>query len=213
MPNNSATDNTTTTLFQTQPLTEFSCDKDTWPVWEEKLSIHLVEIGQTSENGKKATLLKSIGADAYNILHSLCYPAEPVNKTFKELCEILSSYFTPPTIVFRERKAFMNATRKSDETVVQWHASIKKLALNCKFGVDLDSFVLNKFVSELPEKIFQKICEEDEKLNLTLALKKAMIFETKFTSNNEEQNVNFIKRNRNYGNKNNNSKPFILKRV
>lgn len=189
------------TLIQTINVPEFSPNKETWFVWKEKLEIHFCEINCTEENQKKAILLKSVGTEPYNLLHSLCSPASPVSKTFKDLCIILETHYTPPTIIYRERKAFYNAVKSSEETVSQWFARVKKLALNCKFGDNLDAFIVDKFVISLPDKIFEKMCEENENLTSSAVLKKAMIWEIKF-SNKEHQSssVNFIKKKKNYDN-------------
>lgn len=51
----------------------------------------------------------------------------------------------------------------------------------------------------LPEAIFERLCEEDEKLTLNEAYRKALIMETKInnrTSNNMQ--VNYLKNPRNY---------------
>ncbi|XP_055306888.1 uncharacterized protein K02A2.6-like, partial [Sitodiplosis mosellana] len=68
----------------------------------------------------------------------------------------------------------------ADERVASWFARVKRLSLDCKFVAgDLERIVLDKFVVELPSKIFEKLCEEDETLTLQTALKKAMMKETK----------------------------------
>lgn len=186
------------TLLQTVNVPEFVPSAESWHIWKEKLEIHFAEINCTMESTKKAILLKSVGTTAYTILHSLCSPNTPVSKTLKELYEIMEIHFTPPTIVFRERKSFYDAVRQGDDSVATWFAKIKQLALNCKFGNNLNAFVLDKFVTGLPERIFEKLCEEKEDLTLSEALRKAMIFETKFSSNSMLQSsVNFVKRNNN----------------
>ena len=182
------------TVFQTTAIPEFSPSNESFSIWKEKLDIHFCEINCTEDNQRKAVLLKSIGAVPYSVLHSLCSPEAPVTKTYKHLCETLTSHYTPPTIVFRERKKFHSSTKTDGETVADWYARVKKLALNCKFGTDLDSFILNQFIMSLPSKIFERLCEEDEKLTLPDALKKAMIIKTKICEKvvNEEE-VNYIK--------------------
>lgn len=190
----------TVTFLQTASIPEFSPDKETWYIWKEKLDIHFCELNCTEENSKKAVLLKSIGAEPYSVLHSLCSPESPVSKTYNELCDILSTQYTPPTIVFHERKKFHSSKKYDAETVAEWFARVKKLALNCKFGEHLEAFVLDQFIIGLPSEIFERLCEEDEKLTLSEALKKALIMETKRNTKTvmkteiKEEGVNFVKR-------------------
>lgn len=130
-------------IIQSASAPEFTPATESWHIWKEKLDIHLCEINCTQENIKKAILLKSIGSEPYKLLHSLCSPASPVCKTFKELCEILQTHYTPPTIIFYEGKKFHMSVKNNEETVSQWYARVKQLALDCKFGAHLEAFVLN----------------------------------------------------------------------
>ncbi|XP_054732479.1 uncharacterized protein LOC129240599 [Anastrepha obliqua] len=187
---------TPVTMLQTTNVPEFNPNVESWNVWKERLEIHFCEVNCTDDNVRKSILLKSIGAVPYKVLHSLCSPATPVSKSFKELCEILDTQYTPPTIVFSERKIFHISTKQESESVAEWYARVKMLALNCKFGVNLDAFVLNQFVMGLPNFIFERLCEEDENLTIQSALRKAMILETKciIKGGKEETAVNFVKK-------------------
>lgn len=186
-------------VFQTSNVPEFNPSVEAWNVWKERLDIHFCEISCTDDNVKKSILLKSIGAVAYKMLHSLCSPVSPVSKKYEELCEILDTQYTPPTIVFSERKKFHVSTKSDSETVAEWYARVKTLALNCKFGANLDAFVLNQFVMGLPHFIFERLCEEDESLTVQVALKKAMIMETKSIAKEaerEQSSVNLVQKQR-----------------
>ncbi|XP_075150408.1 uncharacterized protein LOC142224514 [Haematobia irritans] len=190
-----ATAPATVTVFQTSNVPEFTPSVESWQVWKEKLDIHFCEVNCVDDNAKKAILLKSIGPAAYNILHSLCSPDPPVTKAYKELCEILGVHFTPPVIVFKERKEFHLSVKSDGETVAEWYARVKRLALNCKFGDNLEAFVLNQFVVGLPETIFEKLCDEDESLTLQNALKRAMIVETRMSAKQYvSDSVNYVNR-------------------
>lgn len=149
-----------TTLLQTTNIPEFQPNEETWQVWKEKLDIHFCEINCTAEHSKKAVLLKSIGASAYNLLHSLCSPSSPVSKTFYALCEILQTHYTPPTIVFRERKNFYSATKSDEETVAQWFAKFIRMILP-----SLERIFMSKFKSS----------------GLKLNLKKCVFFQPKIS--------------------------------
>lgn len=175
------------TVLQSSNVPEFNPNVESWNVWKERLDIHFFEINCSDENTKKSILLKSIGVVPYRVLHSLCSPESPVSVSYKKLCEILDTQYTPPTIVFSERKKFHLCSKAENESVAEWYARVKTLALNCKFGVSLDAFVLNQFVMGLPNFIFERLCEEDETLTVQSALRKAMILETKHMAKAEEK--------------------------
>ncbi|XP_055918303.1 uncharacterized protein K02A2.6-like [Eupeodes corollae] len=174
--------NDKSTVVHSTTISEFNPSEDKWGIWKERLDIHFTEINCTDEKAKKAILLKSIGSSAYELLRSLCDPKTPVNIDLSELCDILESHFTPPTIVYHERKNFHDAIRNENESVSTWYARIKKLAL------------------------------QYENLSLADALKKAMIFETKFAMKvNTDSEVNYMsskkgQKPRNKCNNNNNRK-------
>lgn len=107
----------TVMIYHPNNIPQFSPRNESYLLWKEKLDIHFAEINCTEENTKKATLLKSIGSSVYETLHNLCSPDAPVSKTFKELCNLLKSHYTPPVIVFRERKNFCTAEQDENETV------------------------------------------------------------------------------------------------
>jgi len=187
----------TVTIVQSSNIPEFNPENESWILWKEKLDVHFFEMKCTDLDAKKAILLKSIGSEPYKLLHSLCSPKSPVNKTYDEICEIMNMHFTPPTIIFRERKKFYTAKISENETISDWYAKTKNLALNCKFGEHLNSFILDRFIVGLPENIFEKFFEEDETLALEKALQKALILETKVKNdktNYKNSHVNIIHR-------------------
>lgn len=119
---------------QASHMAEFSPHGHSFTEWKERLEIHFTEIFVKTEPSKKATLLKSIGASAYSLLRALCDPKLPNEKSYSELCTLLEAHFMPPVIIFRERLNFYTATKNVDETVSNWYARVKSLALKCKFG-------------------------------------------------------------------------------
>lgn len=200
-----------TQIVQASTMSEYNTNEN-WQLWHERLELHFLEIGCTTEQSKISTLLKTIGAEAYGILHSICSPTLPFKKTYDDLCAIMKQQFTPPVIIFHERKKFYAAKMNDSESVASWFARVKKLSLDCKFGDALEKITLDKFVVELPLKIFEKICEEDEKLSLNDAFKKALLRESKIAQGTNCE-VNFIKphgrpksNNNSNANGNNNSK-------
>lgn len=194
--------NGTVTIYQPNSVPQFSPRDESWLLWKERLEIHMVDINCTEENAKKSTLLKAIGPIPYETLHNLCSPASPVSKTYKELCELLKTHYTPPTIVFRERKNFHSATQSTDESVSEWHARVKKLALSCKFGENLAAFVLDRFIMGINNNIFERLCEEDERITIDEALRKSLIMEMKcLTRNDGDMQIGYVNNKKNYNNR------------
>lgn len=197
-----------TNQYFPQSFPEFNLGKDDWNIWIERLEIHFEDIECTDDKQKRSILLKSMGAEAYAIVRSLCDPKQPREIPYKELSEICQNQFTPPVIIFYERKEFYTAVKNEDESVSAWFARVKSMAIKCKFGNGLDNCVLDRFICGMSGKIFERLCEEDEKVTTAKALKKAIILETKYAQKPINE-VNFVKnrstRAKVHNNNNNNS--------
>ncbi|KAL7723816.1 hypothetical protein ACLKA6_016278 [Drosophila palustris] len=145
----------------------------------------------SSEESLEALLIKHFpGCSQHDISNQ---------QSSSELCQILDTHFTPPKIIFNERKQFYLATSKPDESVAAWYARVKQLAMSCNFGAHLNAMALDKFVVGLQPRIFDKMCEEDETLTLEQALRKALIMESKIatktvSSTDAAEGVNFMRR-------------------
>lgn len=183
-------------LFATSMATgirEFRPGMDKWRDWQEILDSHFIESGIEEERIKTSSLLKAVGLEAYGLLRELCFPELPAKKKYKELCDMLNQHYSPPVIIFRERRNFWDAKKGDNETVSIWYARVKKLAMECRFGPQLEKFVLNKFVTGFSGKIFERLCEEDEYLSLELALKKALTVEAKiYAQQSSKDDVNYV---------------------
>ncbi|XP_037929430.1 uncharacterized protein K02A2.6-like [Teleopsis dalmanni] len=166
---------------------EFRPQVDSWCDWVEILDSHFVEMACQDDKIKRSILLKNIGMEAYGLLRDICDPDLPATQTYDKLCTLLGSHFSKPIIIFRERKIFFDAVREKGQTIMEWFALLKKLARNCKFGAQLNSFVLNKFVTALDGRTFERLCEEDETLTIERALKIAIITEAKNEAFKQQQ--------------------------
>lgn len=185
------TSNVTNQYFP-QLIPEFDIEEDDWSLWFERLEIHFEDIECSETKQKRSILLKSMGATAYAIVRSLCDPKPPREVPYAELCGICKTQFTPPVVVFRERKNFFASSKGENETVSAWHARVKKLAVDCKFGAALVGNVLNKFICGMEGKLFERLCELDETVTLPDAVKKAIILEMKYAKQTASE-VNFVR--------------------
>ncbi|KAJ8912466.1 hypothetical protein NQ315_014566 [Exocentrus adspersus] len=115
------------------------------------------------EDRRVAVLLTVIGPQTYKILRDLCDPILPKNKAYTDLCSLLKKQFSPQISVFRKRIEFYEARQKQGETINEWYARMKNLAVNCNFGNLLEPILKDKLVTGLTKgKILDRLCEEDE---------------------------------------------------
>lgn len=155
-------------------IPEFYCNNDDWNVYAERLD-QFFAVNDIPDEKRSALLISVVGNEAYKTLRDLCHPALPKNKPFEELCELLHKQYAPQVSLFRERIKFYKATQESYESVSQWYGRMKTLSIDCKFGENLESILLDRFISGLRNQlILDRICEEDETLTLAKAVELAV---------------------------------------
>lgn len=152
-------------------IVEFNGITDDWMVYRERLEQYFTAnlIGETER--RAAILLSLMGQETYKLLRDLCFPDLPSTKTYDQLCDLLKEHFSPKVSVYRERIAFYSAVQELGENVAQWHARLKKLAVNCKFADNLNSVLRDKFVCGMRKgPILDNLCESDFSEAVTLAM-------------------------------------------
>ncbi|XP_065088844.1 uncharacterized protein LOC135710252 [Ochlerotatus camptorhynchus] len=156
----------------------FDGETEEWELYKEQLE-QFFTANQIADNMKKAVLINHCEAKTYKLLRDLCTPNAPAEKTYVQLCELMSKHFTPPVVVHKERRNFMSARMRDDppESLNAWAARVKILESNCKLGDQLQHDLLNKFVDGLEGKAYDRICEEDEKLTFERAYEIAIKYE------------------------------------
>lgn len=131
----------------------FDAEVEEWQLYREQLEQFFVST-KVGDDMKKSVLINHLSPKTYKLLRDLCTPDQPKDKSYDDLCEILTTHFTPPVVVHKERRMFFRARRHENghETVNQWIVRIKNLATNCKFGDALVHNLVNKFVDGLDGK-------------------------------------------------------------
>lgn len=138
----------------------FNSKNDDWQVYTERLEQFFV-MNDIPEEKKKAILITSIDSDIYKILRDVCYPVQPAEKSFDEICTLLNKQFVVQKSMYRERHRFYNSHRGVGESIASWFARLKKLSVDCHFGEEFDAVLLDRFISGLqPSVILDRLCEE-----------------------------------------------------
>ncbi|KAJ8910316.1 hypothetical protein NQ315_012237 [Exocentrus adspersus] len=128
----------------------------------------------TDEERKKAILLNTLSEDCYILLRNLCVPELPETKTHDQLVTLLVEHFAPVESYFSERLKFYTARRNVNESISEWEARVKSLAVNSKFGNELNTVMRDIFVIGLnEEKIMDRLFEEDA-TSATITLAKVL---------------------------------------
>lgn len=152
------------------PPGQFRPSTDNWAIYQERLEQYFVFQDIMEPENKKAMIISVIGNFAYGDLRNMCAPNSVSSKSYDELCALLQQQYADPENVHFERKKFYAATRNG-EPVQQLLLRLKGLATPCKFGAEYHSKLLDKVVTLQEDRVFDRICEEDENLTLDQAIK------------------------------------------
>ena len=79
-----------------------------------------------------------MGAKSYSVVRSLVAPALPRDKSFDELVEVLRAHFQPKPLDIAERYRFYQRTKAAGESVADYMADLRRLAIPCEFDTFLD---------------------------------------------------------------------------
>ncbi|XP_044766147.1 uncharacterized protein K02A2.6-like [Coccinella septempunctata] len=86
-----------------------------------------------------------LDAEAYKLMYSLCSPEKPDQKSFDDLIRLFGKQMLPQEIPLAERFKFYQARKGEEESPKEWAASIRGLAVRCKFGNELNNCLRDKF--------------------------------------------------------------------
>lgn len=118
---------------------------DKWSFYLERLNQYFVAYA-IEDDRKAALLLTAVTSDVYETISNACFPTKPADKTFDQLCAIFKTQFSPLFSVHAERYKFYEAKQEIGESITNWFARMKQLALNCEFGDKLDHSLKDKFI-------------------------------------------------------------------
>lgn len=120
-----------------------------WTIYEEKTKQHFEAYRITDDNQKRAMLLASLPEEVFDTLTALCFPEKAETKTFKDVCAVMESHFTPVVAVYRERRQFYDTKQRSSESVNEFVARLKQASRHCKFEGNYTNILRDVFVCGL----------------------------------------------------------------
>ena len=155
---------------------EFHLGKDDWKIYAERLELYFVA-NDVKEEKQAAVLLTKISADTYKFVRDLCAPDKPSTKTFKELVKLINDHLNPKPSETMERCKFHKAQQTETETVAEFAARLKSLAITCNFG-DVSIALRDQFVCGLKDHATKTLLFREDKLTFETAYRLATTLET-----------------------------------
>lgn len=154
----------------------FDINNGNWQNYIERIKQYYI-VNDVKEERQTATLITLIGPEAYDVLTDLCSPQSPKGKTFEELVEIFQQHVQPTPSPIAERYSFRQRRQQVGETVINYIASLKKLAKYCNFGKNLNENLRDQLVCGISCEFTRQTLFTHSDINLEDALKIAINLE------------------------------------
>jgi hypothetical protein len=112
---------------------------------------------------KIAILCSTIGSNIVELLIDLCSPETPDNKSYQELCEIISKHFQPKQSIIAERCKLHRMVQGENQLIAEYVVSLRAQAKFCNFKADqLNEQLRDIFVVGLnSERVKTRLYTED----------------------------------------------------
>jgi hypothetical protein len=136
-------------------INPFEGNTETWTSYQERLEQYFI-VNDIAAEKRVAGLLTLLGERTYCLLRSLTSPEKPSEKTYQELCDLLSTHLSPKPLIIAERFRFHKRNQATGECIKDYVATLRKLAELCNFGDNLNDTLRDRFVCGLREETTQR---------------------------------------------------------
>lgn len=154
------------TFFGNLPI--FDAKDHEWQIFLDRLN-QFIKLNKIPEDNKCAVLLTHLADETYRLARNLVHPRKLEEVSFSDLVTLLNGHFTPKRSTFVDRARFYEATRADGESIEDWAARLRGLAVYCGFGTELDNLLRDRFVLGLRAGPERDRLFEMELSSLTLA--------------------------------------------
>ena len=126
---------------------------------------------------KQVSVFLTVVGRNYALIKSLTAPTLPQEKSYEDLKAVLLAHFRPKTLLIAERFRFYQRNQAAGESVHDFLADLRRLAITCEFKHFLDQALHDCFVCGLRAEGMQKRLLTEPDLNIARALELARSIE------------------------------------
>ena len=120
-----------------------------------------------------SVFLTVVGSRNYALIKSLTAPTLPQEKFYEDLKSVVLAHFRPKPLLITERFRFYQRNQAVGESVHDFLADLRRLAITCEFKDFLDQALRDHFVCGLRAKGMQKNLLTEPGFNIARALELA----------------------------------------
>lgn len=136
-------------------LGAFNPDSEKISTYLERVAVFMTA-NEVADAKKAAVLLSVIGKTNYALLEGLMAPGLPREKTYEEIVAALKKHYEPAPLQIAERFHFYKRSQGLTESIADFAAALRKLAIKCDFGDFLDDALRDRLVCGLWNEPIQK---------------------------------------------------------
>lgn len=178
-----------------------------WSTWHDRLEGMFAILDIKTEEKKRMNILHYIGLQNYENLVIKLSPVKPKDRTYTELVQLLESEFSPAPNEIVENYRFHLRKQRDGESINDFVAALRKLAIKCKFDTYLNTALRNQLVFGLRSQKVQARLLEEKDLTYELAIQKAKAMEMSHQGGaeihqqkNNAASINYVDKKRNQHN-------------
>ena len=134
----------------------FNPQVDDWTTYAERLKHYLIANGITDADRKRSILLTVCGAATYKLLRSLVGKDGLDTASYDDLIQKLTEHYNPRPSSVLQRFLFYSRDRARGESIAQFVAALRDLAIHCEFGDHLSEMLRDRLVHGVNHKGIQR---------------------------------------------------------
>ena len=136
-------------------IKEFCPGSDSVRTYVQRVELYFVA-NSIPEDKQLPILLTSIGASTYDRLSELLAPVALSSKSVSDIFQLLQTHFEPKRVQIAERFNFRRRQQEAGETIGNYDAALRKLAIHCNFGERLEEELRDQMVCGLRNEALQR---------------------------------------------------------
>jgi len=155
----------------------FNPRTDDWEVYQERLQFYMVANGIEDATKKRSILLTVCGDSTFKLLRSLVPEGklDADGVTYDSLVRLLNTHYSKKQSTIVHRFNFNTRSRQPSESIADYIAALRELALNCKFSDQdrLEEMLRDRLVCGVNHSGIQRKLLSEGELTYASALKLA----------------------------------------
>ena len=167
----------------------FDRDLEDWASYCERMEQYFIANGISNADRKRAILLSVCGPATFKLIRSLIAPDKPSDKSFEQIVKAVSDHLCPKPSSILQRFYFNSCVQKESESIAQFVAELRRLAVHCEFEGTLEIMLRDRLVCGVRDPQLQKRLLAERQLTFSKALELAQAFESAESSSRDIQAV------------------------